>query len=1005
MSKREKYVFAAAPAGAKKFWKSLEEKAAPEIFAESAKPEFPLGVGDVDDASSVSRRGFLTIATATAAAIGLEGCVRRPVEEILPYAKAPEYLNPGSPMHYATSVERRGEALGLLVTTYEGRPTKIEGNPEHPASLGATDLLAQALVLDLYDPDRSNGPRQGEATKSFADVDALMAQIVRTHTADAGAGLRILATPTISPSFMRLRAGVLAKFPRAKFHTWTPVNESNARDGARLAFGEPLVAHHDYQGAKVILSLDADFLQTESAAVQSSRRFADGRRLSHPGDPMSRLYVVESTHSTTGANTDHRLALAPSKIEAYVRALAKELATTHRLDLGSVGASVQRASVAGLPGKWLSTVAKELAGARGQSVIVAGSRLSAEVHALVHALNAALGNHGTTISFTTVADPNEDSQLASIRAFAEGLAGAKTVFVLGGNPVLDAPADLGLAAKLAAVETSVHYSAFHDETSRTTKWHVPRAHELESWGDLRALDGTVTIQQPLIAPLFGGRTDLEVLAQLAGERNWRPYYVVRETLRAAPGFEAFGFESEWRRILNRGFIAGTAEAPRGPGVDLGRIASALSRAVAPAAAGFEAVFLACPKMLDGRHANNAWLLELPDPMTRISWDNVALLSPKSAGELGLRNGDMIRVARDGASIELPAWLLPGQPEKTVGLLMGWGREHTGRYGTNVGFDVYPLRRSDGLHSTVVQVQKTGAKHSVSQTQDHNSMEGRPIAIDATLEEFKADPTFAISRSPAPRALPLWREVEYRGHKWGMVIDLSACTGCNTCVIACQSENNIPTVGKAMVARGREMHWIRIDRYFVGEDANEPEVSFQPLSCQQCEEAPCENVCPVEATAHSPEGLNDMSYNRCIGTRYCANNCPYKARRFNYLNWHTVNEADEEVPSTRMMQFNPNVTVRMRGVMEKCTYCVQRIEMARIATKVAGRALRDGDINVACAQACPSQAIVFGDLNDPGSRLSRANQISRHYKLLAEVGAQPRTTYLGKVRNPNPEMSA
>jgi MoCo/4Fe-4S cofactor protein with predicted Tat translocation signal len=1004
MSKREKYTFAAAPAAAKSLWKSLDEKLAPAEAARAAEPEFPMGVGGAAEASHVSRRGFLTVASATAAAIGIEGCVRRPAEQILPYSQAPEYLNPGVPMHYATSVERRGEALGLLVTSFEGRPTKVEGNPEHPASLGATDLLAQAMILDLYDPDRSNGPRQGETVKTFADVDALFAQVAQTHAADSGAGLRVLSAPSISPSFLRLRAAFQQRFPQAKFHTWTPVNESNAREGARIAFGEPLVAHADYQGARVILSVDADFLQTESASVRAARRFADGRRLAQPSDSMSRLYVVESTHSTTGANADHRLALAPSKIAAYVRALAKELATAHRLDLGPLGAAVQGADAAGIPARWISTVAKELAGARGRSVIVAGSRQPAAVHALVHALNAALGNHGTTINFTSPADPSEADQLASVRAFAEGLATAKTALILGGNPVFDAPADLDLAGKLARVETSVHLSGFRDETSRATKWHVPRAHEFESWGDLRALDGTISIQQPLIAPMFGGRSDLEVLAHLAGERNWRGYYVVRQTMRSLPDFGAAGFEAEWRRILHRGFVSGTAEPPRLLPVDQARVASSLG--AAPASVnGFEAVFLADPKLLDGRHANNAWLLELPDPMTRITWDNVALIAPKSAAELGVRDGDLIRVTREGATVELPAWRLPGQPEKSVGLLLGWGRKHTGRYGREVGFDVFPLRRSDALHAAPVQIQKAGGHYAISQTQDHNSMEGRPIAIDATLEEFKANPTFGIQRSPAPRTLPLWREVEYVGHKWGLVIDLSACTGCNTCVIACQSENNIPTVGKEMVARGREMHWLRIDRYFVGDDADQPEVSFQPLGCQQCEEAPCENVCPVEATAHSPEGLNDMAYNRCIGTRYCANNCPYKARRFNYLNWHTNHEAGGEVPETKRLQFNPNVTVRMRGVMEKCTYCVQRIEMARIATKVAGRGLRDGDINVACAQACPSQAIVFGDLNDAASRVSRANQISRHYKLLAEVGAQPRTTFLGKVRNPNPEMSA
>jgi molybdopterin-containing oxidoreductase family iron-sulfur binding subunit len=1007
MSKRKSYEFAPAPAGAKRIWKSLEELERPEDAKLRAQAEFPTGVGTAEDGLAVSRRGFLTVATATTAAVGLSACIRRPAEEILPYAQAPEYLNPGVPMHFATVTARRGEALGLLVTSYEGRPTKIEGNPEHPASLGATDLLAQAAILDLYDPDRSNGPRQGDAPKTFADVDALLASIAQAHTVDGGAGLRLLVEPTNSPTFLRMRAALLARFPRATFHTWTPVNESNAREGARIAFGAPLVAHVDYQAARTIVALDCDFLQTEAGAVRAARRFADGRRLSSPSDEMSRLYVVEPTMTTTGANADHRLALPASRVDAYLRALAKELATAHRLPLGELVGTFEGADVSGIPPKWISVVAKELVERRGRSVVVVGARQPAHVHALAHAVNGALGSLGTVVSLTPVPDESEGDQLASIKALAEALPQTKTLLVLGGNPVLDAPADLGLAEKIRAVETSIHLGLFRDETAAACKWHVPRAHELETWGDQRASDGTVAIQQPLIAPLFGGRSDIEVLGQLAGERNWRGYHLVRATTRGALPASA-QFEADWRRVLHRGVIPGTAEAPRSILPALAAIAQALGRSPAPGALGdrFEVAFAPDPKLLDGRHANNAWLLELPDPITRISWDNAALMAPKTAERLGVRNGDLIRISRGGATITAPAWKLPGTAEGSITLTLGWGRQGTGRYGKGIGFDAYPLRRSDALgFAADAEVAKAGGRVSLAQTQDHDSMEGRPIAIDATLEEYRRDPNFGVTRQPVPRILPLWREVEYRGHKWGMVIDLNACTGCGTCVIACQAENNIPTVGREMVAKGREMHWLRIDRYFVGDDPHQPDVAFQPLGCQQCEEAPCENVCPVEATAHSPEGLNDMAYNRCIGTRYCANNCPYKARRFNYLNWHTNHEASGEVPETKRMQFNPNVTVRMRGVMEKCTYCVQRIEQARIATKVAGRGLRDGDIATACQQACPSQAIVFGDLNDPESRVARANANSRHYKLLADIGTQPRTTYLGKVRNVNPEMSA
>ena len=1007
MSKRQPYQIDAAPKSAKKYWKSIEAKENPSAVEARVDAEFPMGTGDLP---GVSRRGFLQIAGATTALLGLEGCARRPVEKILPFSKAPEYLNPGVPMHFATVMERRGEAVGLLVNCYEGRPTKIEGNPEHPTSRGATDVLTQASILDLYDPDRSHTPAvvaNGSFTnKTFADWDAELAKIIQGHTADKGAGLRILAQPTNSPSFLRLREAIKVAMPEAKFHTWTAINDSNAREGARIAFGQVFRTRYDLAKTKTILALESDFTQTEAGSVMNSRGLADGRRLINAEREISRFYAVESTHSSTGANADHRLALPAAQIGTYLAALANKLGTAHGLDLGPVASAVAAAKI-DVPAHWLDAVAKELADNKGHSAIVVGSQLPAAVHALAHLLNSLLGNAGQAVRYAPIADTGEANQLDDIKALASDLDGGKvkTLFILGGNPAFDAPTDLNFAQKLAKAATRVHFSAMRDETSAACTWQIPRAHELETWGDQKSFDGTVSIQQPLISPLFGGRSDIETLAQLAGEPNWRGYYVVRNTMKNFLPTTGL-FDAEWRRALHSG-IALRAEATNdSPAIDAAKIAegvATLTSARNISKDNLEVVFLADPKLLDGRHANNAWLLELPDPMTRIVWDNAAYVSPRTATELGLKSGDVVRLAKGSATVEIPVWILPGNAHYSIGLNLGWGRKGTGRYGKDVGFDAYPLRTTAGLNFTDgVTLTKTGAKHILSQTQDHHDMAGRPIAIEATLEEFKADPNLAVKRSPTPRTLPLWREIEYKGHKWGLTIDLNACTGCNACVIACQSENNIPTVGKEMVARGREMHWIRIDRYFIGDDLNELEgVAFQPLGCQQCEDAPCENVCPVNATAHTPEGLNDMSYNRCIGTRYCANNCPYKVRRFNYLNWQINHEPSGEVPETKKMQFNPNVTVRTRGVMEKCTYCVQRIEMARIATRISGRDLRDGDINTACAQACPAQAITFGDLNNRDSVVSKYAGLSRHYKLLAEIGTQPRTTYLARIRNTNP----
>ncbi len=1101
MSRRAPHVFTppANEDGAKVFWKSLSDKERPDLAQRRAETEVAASAAAADATlvklrrgksqpaaespaeASIGRRGFMFFA-GSAAALAAEGCARRPVEKILPYSKAPENLLPGVANHYASVRQYRGDAIGIIVESHEGRPTKIEGNPDHPSSNGATDLWTQAAIFELYDPDRSIEPLRGgrvpaaqgvasHQKATWAEFDAVLAETARAAQTDGGAKLRLLVEPTTSPTFIRLRDAVLAKLPQAKIHVWTSVNDANAREGARIAFGQVVNVVADYSQAKVILSLDSDFLGTETGNIKAARDFTAGRKLANgANDPMSRLYVVEPTFSTTGMNADHRLRLAAQDVEGYLVALAKELARSHAIDIGALK-DLAGAAPAAVPAKWIAVVAKELAGARAKSILVAGTRQPARVHALVHALNAALGNAGHTVSYYPVAEPLEADPTASLKALVDdiGKGAVGSLLILGGNPVYDAPSDLKFGEKLRTLGSTVHFSLHSNETSEACLWHAPRAHELEAWGDLRAVDGTVAIQQPLIAPLFSGRSDIEVLAKIAGDVSAKGYDLVQTTVRGSLSSPA-AMTRAWADALKKGVLGPSAKAFGNLDARKTEVSAAFGGVTRPAATlgpdNLEVTFAACPKIFDGRYANNPLLLELPDPVNKLCWDNVATISRSTATALGVENGTIVRLTRAGAmAVDIAVWITPGQAENSLGLVLGWGRQKAGRYGDKHGFDVSGLRTTDAMWiASGVKAQKlvggeldaiktklrtvgmaagdspaagrvrpsdpfeveTNA-YKLSQTQEHDTMEGRPVAIDATLDEYKKQAFFPMfpsssvgdrkdldqhgkqiavreTGSPDPTTPPLWTSVDYsKGHKWGMGIDLTSCTGCNACVIACQIENNVPAVGKEMIWRGREMYWLRIDRYFVGIDSNDPQIVFQPVACVQCEEAPCENVCPVNATAHSPEGLNDMAYNRCIGTRYCANNCPYKVRRFNFLNYHTSGGSYDELPEIEKMHYNPDVTVRMRGVMEKCNYCVQRIQGAKIKSKYTGLPIKDGDILSACMQACPTGAIVFGDLNDPTSKASKSREKDRSYRLLAELGTRPRTTYLGKIRNPNAEM--
>ncbi len=1040
MSKRKPYQFS-KPADGKVFWTSLEAKADPEGFQERASAEFVDGVQGSDlksDSLQVDRRTFMSVAGAAGALLGLEGCVRRPEEKILPFTTQPEYVVPGVSLRYATVVRTAGEALGLLVTTHEGRPTKIEGNPQHPTSLGGTDGYAQASILDLYDPDRSPAPAQksGEGLKdaSFADFDKAFAELAKKAEGSRGAKLRVLAEPSQSPTFLRVKKEFLAKFPEAKVYSYEPVSAAERKAGASAAFGQPVDVSFNYRRARTVVAVDADFLGNEPGSPRASREFSDGRRLTSPGDGMNRLYALEPGYTVTGASADHRLRLPARDMGAFLKALAAELiaqgaikdseaapseptppgvapaaapaTATGAVSYAAVRSAAQGAKAPAGTEKAVKAIAKELGSsqARGRSLIVVGIRQPAAVHALAFAINHALGNVGRTVQLLPALDQNVEGATAGIAALAKDLEGGnvETLLLLGGNPVVDAPADLKFASLLAKAGTSVHFSEFRNETTLASSWHVPRAHALESWGDLRSSEGTYSVQQPLIAPMRGGRTDAEALALFAGVPYWRAHDLTRTTAREQLG--GTNFEQQWKASLHLGLVRELGGAPIAE-VKLGE--ESLAKALAALSEGKNALgtsnlevnFASDPALYDGRHANNPWMLELPDPLSCISWDNAAYVSPATAKALGIENYDLIRIKGPaGEPVEIVTWVLPGQTDNTITLHLGWGRKEVGRYGSGAGFNVYPLRTSAAFgFGDGFTVEKTGRRYSVSQTQETHSMEGRPIALDATLEEYRAKPQFAKFKSPTLSTLPLWTEVKYEGHKWSLVIDLNSCSGCNACLVACQAENNVATVGKEQVARGRDMYWLRLDRYFVGEDENAPQVAFQPVGCQHCEEAPCENVCPVNATAHSPEGLNDMAYNRCIGTRYCMNNCPYKVRRFNFLDY------TGQVPETVRMQYNPNVSIRMRGTMEKCSYCVQRIQEAKIAARRDGRKLRDGDIKTACQQACPSGSISFGDLNDPSSRVAKLTKLDRQYKLLPEIGTQPRTSYLAKIRNPNPEM--
>ncbi|MBS1819259.1 MAG: TAT-variant-translocated molybdopterin oxidoreductase [Acidobacteria bacterium] len=981
----------------KAFWRTLDELADDPSFVERLHNEFPSQVEAITDPTT--RRTFMKLMGASLALAGVTACTTQPAEDIVPYVRQPEDLVPGKPMFFATAMTLGGVATGLLVESHEGRPTKVEGNPQHPSSLGAADVFAQASILNLYDPDRVQTLTESGDVTSWPVFITTMKAAMAAQAPLNGAGIRVLTEAVSSPTLAAQISEFVGRFPEAKWHQWEPVGRNNARLGSKLAFGEFVDAQYSIEKADVILSLDADFLASGPGSLAHARQFASRRRVEE-GHSMNRLYVAETMPTSTGSRADHRLPLKPSEIEGLARQIAAGVG------VGSASAGSGEAA------KWAAAVAKDLQAHRGTSLVIAGDAQPPAVHALAHAMNQALGNVGQTVTYTRTAEAEPVDQVTSLKDLVADMAAGKVdlLVILGGNPVYTSPADLEFSKALDKVQTRVYLTQFNDETAERCQWVIPEAHFLESWSDARGHDGTAAIVQPLIAPLYGGRSAHEVVAVFSDKPEQTGHDIVKSFWQAEK--PAADFDAQWRRWLHDGIIPGTAFEPKTV-----TLAAAAVNTPAPAegGAGIEIAFRPDPAVFDGRFANNGWLQELPKPITRIVWDNAVIASPATAdklkasnspasrgGEHGTIESSVVEIKFNGRTVRGPIFGVPGHPDDCVTVHLGYGRTRAGHIGNGPGFNAYALRTADALWAgRGAQVTTTDDTFPLACTQYHHLMEGRGMVRAVSLEEFQKNPESVHEGFEAPaRTITLYPDWKYEGYKWGMQIDVNACIGCNACVVACHAENNIAVVGKDQVLRGREMHWLRIDTYHSGNDPNRAdETYFQPVPCMQCENAPCEVVCPVGATVHSHEGLNDMVYNRCVGTRYCSNNCPYKVRRFNYLLY-----SDWDTASYKLGR-NPDVSVRSRGVMEKCTYCVQRITVAKIESEKENRRVRDGEIKTACQQTCPTDAIIFGDLNDPNSRVAKLQKEERTYALLAELNTRPRTQYMAAIRNVNPELSA
>ncbi|MCC6590747.1 MAG: TAT-variant-translocated molybdopterin oxidoreductase [Bryobacterales bacterium] len=970
---RAKLASAQGPA----FWRSLEEVAETPEFQALVDHEFTAGTSEWTNPAS--RRRMLQLLGASLGLAGLTACTKQPPEKIVPYVNLPEDQIPGVPLFFATALPLAGYGQGVLVESHQGRPTKVEGNPEHPDSLGSTDTYRQAMALQFWDPDRSQSTlREGRMstwTRFQETLNMLREQLLATK----GEGFRLLTETVTSPTLYGQIKQLLTSYPQAKWYQFEPVSRDSVLTGTRMAFGEPVNPVYNIAAADVIVSLDADFMYAMPGSISYARQFVNRRKADVP--TPNRLYVIEPTPSITGAKADHRLAATSAEVEAFARALAAETGA------GTTAATTKA------PG-FLKAIVADLNAHKGASLVIAGEHQPPVVHALAAAINGALGNIGKTVTYTEPVEFNAESQYEGLKTLVgEMNAGqVNTIIIVGGNPMYSAPADLKFADAFRKVKVRIHLGEYEDETAAVCHWHVPRALALESWGDIRAYDGTVTVQQPLIQPLYEGRSLLEVIGVLL-DKGGRPVYdVVKEYWQQTLNNPA-DFGNTYQKVIHDGVMPNTALAAKNVAVAK---TFAASLPAPKTDSGVEINIRPCPSVFDGRFTNVGWLQELPRPMTKLVWDNAVLVSPAMSQKLGVKTNDVVELRTAAGVVKGPIFMLPGQADDAITVHLGYGRTRGGKIANGVGFNANLIRTASAPWVIRGEVKKTGDTYRLVTTQDHSSMENRNLVRFASFDEFKKKPDFAQEPDKKHNLLSLYPEYKYEGYSWGMAIDLNACIGCNACSIACQAENNIPVVGKDQVSRNREMHWIRVDRYFEGSLDN-PEIHHQPVTCMHCDNAPCEPVCPVAATSHSDEGLNQMTYNRCVGTRYCSNNCPYKVRRFNFF---LYNDWDTQ---SLMGVRNPDVTVRSRGVMEKCTYCVQRINQARIPAEIEGRRIKDGEVVTACQQVCPTQAIVFGNMNDPNAQIARVKKDNRNYGLLVELNTRPRTSYLAKLRNPNPEI--
>ena len=1015
------------------YWRSLQELADSEESHRHLEAEFPTEAEL--PAGGLNRRRFLQLMSASIAMAGLAGC-RWPEEKIVPFAHRAAGYDPGETKRFATTLEIAGAAAGLLVTSYDGRPIKVEGNPEHPFSRGAADVFAQASVLGLYDPDRSRQVLRHSAggliPAGWDEFTSFAAGHFESLKRRGGQGLAILGEATSSPGVAALKQRMLTDFPRMRWYNYEPCSRDSEREGAVMTYRQPVQTEVDLSRARVIVDLDANVLLNHPSALRNAQQFASRR--DPAGDWMNRLYVFENSYSVTGAMADHHFPTPAVRVPAVTASLTAELFLGLGLPLppGTEYLSQVLPSFRSPPGlaAVLGIAARDLLENQGQGLVVAGPRQPAVVHGLCNVMNAALDNLGHTVHLREDPEPKRPNHRQAIGNLAHRMARGQvdTLVILGGNPVYNSPGLLpqgnDFTRALRKVATSIHLSLYHDETSDACTWHLPRAHPLEAWGETRLPDGSLASIQPLIQPLYDGKTSAELLSLIVEQPGHTAHELARRAFhhevggRGEPPVDSNAFEKRWRRFLHLGWLQGSSQPTikpefripiAGPNLlkGLEEVFASTQQTLGPE--NLELVFAPDSKLHDGRFANNGWLQELPDPLTKMTWDNAAILGPATASELQVTDGDVITLHYRERKIDLPAYILPGQAPYSVTVNFGYGRTRAGRVGNAVGGDVNRLRDSAAFYGGPgLRISKTGRHHELACTQDHHAIDERGateremragvLIREADLATYREHPDFATHQGiHHPPLVSLWKEHEYKGHKWGMAIDLNTCIGCNACVVACQAENNIPVVGKEQVLNGREMHWLRLDRYFRGEP-DDPQVGQQPVACVHCEMAPCEQVCPVAATTHSDEGLNTMVYNRCVGTRYCANNCPYKVRRFNFFN------NQKGLTEVEQLVHNPEVTVRSRGVMEKCSYCTQRIEAGRIEARNAGRPVADGDIVPACAQTCPTRAIVFGDLNDPESKVSRLQAQQRSYKLLEELNVKPRTAYLARIRNPNPVIA-